>query len=321
MKAIGSQMYHRKLLKRERIMKKTDMLLLLLAIVFMTICQTSDLHAQNISQRLIVQSLEEELKNQEQLQGEIAALVKEIRTSDETQRKLFVQMAMKLDKADVLTATAEAIDAAWDATLHNIANFDTPGFKRTRVHIQDGRIVDTPRMWDQGNFLATGNPLDLMINGKGFFRILQPNGDIAYTRNGSMYLNRDCNIVTLEGNMLDPQIQIAIPQGQFGASITVGSDGTVSVMQSGKPQQVGRIELAHFQNPSGLRALGRNLFVGTPASGQPVASFPGENGAGMVLSGYLENSNVKVEEELIQLRTLQSWKKGIHQALTAIYEK
>lgn len=229
-------------------------------------------------------------------------------------------MAMKQDKPDVLTTTAEAIDAALDVTLHNIANFDTPGFKRKRVHIQDGRIVDTRLMWDQGNFLATGNPLDLMINGKGFFRIRQPNGDIAYTRNGSMYLNRDCTIVTLEENMLDPQTQIAIPKGQIGASITVGSDGTVSVMQSGKLQQVGRIELAYFQNPSGLRVLGRNLFVETPASGQPAVAFPGDNGAGMILSGYLENSNVKVEEELFQLRTLQSWKKGIHLALTAIYE-
>jgi flagellar basal body rod protein FlgG len=300
-------------------MKKSNMLLFLPAIVFLTICQASDLHAQNISQHLIVQSLEEELKNQEQLQDEIAAVVKEIRTSDEAQRKLFVHMAMILDKVDVLTATAEAIDAALDVTLHNIANFDTPGFKRTRVHIQDGRIVDKPRIWDQGNFIATGNPLDLTIDGKGFFRILQPNGDIAYTRDGSMHLNLDGNIVTSEGNMLDPQI--AIPQDQIG--ITIGSDGTVAVQQSGKSQwqQVGRIELAGFKDPSGLKVLGRNLFIETPSSGQPVVALPGENGSGRILAGYLENSNVKILEEIIQLRKLQSWEKGIQQALTAIHEK
>jgi flagellar basal-body rod protein FlgG len=134
-----------------------------------------------------------------------------------------------------------------------------------------------------------------------------------------MHLDRDGNIVTFEGNMLDPQI--AIPEDQIG--ITVGSDGTVTVMQSGKsqPKQVGRIELAGFKDPSGLKVLGRNLFIETPASGQPVVALPGENGAGIILSGYLENSNVKILEEIIQLRKLQSWEKGIQQALTAIYEK
>lgn len=116
------------------------MLLFLPAIAFLTICHTFDLHAQNISRCLIVQTLEDELKNHEQLQGELTVPMKELRTSDEAQRKLFVYMAMKLDKADVLTATIEAIDAALDTTLHNIANFDTPGFKRTRVDIKDGRI-------------------------------------------------------------------------------------------------------------------------------------------------------------------------------------
>ncbi len=293
------------------------MLLLAAAIVFLTICQISDLHAQSISRRLIVQTLEEELRNQEQLQGEIAALVKEIRTSEEAQRKLFVHMAMKLDKADVLTATAEAIDAALETTLHNIANADAPGFKRTRVHIEDGKIVATPRVWDQGSFLATGNPLDLIIDGGGFFQILQPNGDIAYTRNGCMHLNREGYIVTLEGNMLNPPI--VIPQDQV--SIIVGFDGTVSIRQEGRPQPVGRIELAGFKDLSGLKALGRNLFIATPASGQPVMAHPGENGAGTILAGYLENSNVKILEEIIQLRKLQSWKNGIQQALTTLQER
>jgi flagellar basal body rod protein FlgG len=308
-------------------MKKIHVLFLLPAIAFLTGCQrnhrvsipSSGLHAQNTSQSLMVQSLEEMLKNQQKVQAEIAALIKEIHTSDKVQRKLFDQMAMKQDKADVLTSTAEAIDAAWDATQHNIANFDTPGYKRTRIRIQDGIVVETQRNWQQGGLRATNNALDLAIEGEGFFRILQPNGNIAYTRNGSMHLNRDGIFVTSEGNMLDPQI--AIPQDQIG--ITIGSDGTVEVLQSGKSQrqQVGRIELARFQNPSSLEALGHNLFRETPASGDAVVIYPGEMGLGTILSGYLEGSNVNMLEELIQLRILQSWEKGVNQALIAILEE
>ena len=134
-----------------------------------------------------------------------------------------------------------------------------------------------------------------------------------------MHLNRDGNIVTSKGNILDPQI--AIPQDQIG--ITIGSDGTVAVLQSGESQrqQVGRIELARFQNPSSLEALGHNLFMETLASGHAVVAHPGEMGLGTILSGFLEGSNVSILEELIQLRILQSWKKGVHQALTAILEE
>ncbi len=303
------------------------MLFLLPVIVFLTGCQrnqrvavpSSDLHAQNAGRRLIVQSLAEELKNQEQFDGEIAPLVKGIRASDEAQQKLFVRMAAKLDKAAVLTATDRAIDTAWDAILHNIANFDTPGFKRTRVQIQDGRVVETQRNWQQGDFRATSNPLDLTINGEGFFQIRQRNGDIAYTRNGRMHLNLDGCVVTLEGNMLEPRI--VLPPDQI--AITIGADGTVAVLQSGgsQYQPIGRVELARFQNPSGLKALGHNLFMETSASGPSIVGMPGEMGFGTILPGYLEGSNVNMLEELTQLRILRSWKKGIHQALTAVHEE
>ena len=180
----------------------------------------------------MVQSLEEELKEQEQLQAEIAELVKGIRDSKDVQQKLFTQMAMKLDKADMLLATSEAINIAMDVTLHNIANCKTTGFKKQRVHIQDGRVVDTPRIWQQGDFHRTGYPLDLVIHGEGFFQILQPNGYMTYTRDGHLHLNRDGNIVTSDGDMLDPQIRISHDQIGF----TIGSDGTVSVLVSGESQ-------------------------------------------------------------------------------------
>jgi flagellar basal-body rod protein FlgG len=119
--------------------------------------------------------------------------------------------------------------------------------------------------------------------------------------------------------MLDPRI--VFPPDQIG--ITIGADGTVAVLQSGdsRYQPIGRIQLARFQNPSGLKALGHNLFMETSASGHSVVGMPGEMGFGTILPGYLEGSNVNILEEMTQLRILQSWKKGIHQALTAIHEE
>jgi flagellar basal-body rod protein FlgG len=298
-------------------MKTRYILLFLSAIVFLTGCQknlsvstpTSDSQAQNTSQRLMVKSLKEELREQEQLQAEIAEL----------EQKLFARMAMIQDKADSLLATSEAINIAMDVTLHNIANFKTTGFKKQRIHIQDGRIVETPRIWQQGNFYQTANPLDLVIEGEGFFQILQSDGDMTYTRDGNLHLDRYGNIVTSNGDKLDPQITIPVDQ----VGISVGSDGSVSVKMDGQsePQVIGRIELVRFQNPSGLKAVGRNLFMETPASGQPVVAHPGYSGLGRILSGFLEDSNVKIIEELMQLRTLQSWKKGVDQALMTIQEE
>jgi flagellar basal body rod protein FlgG len=292
-------------------MKNKYMLSLLPIMLFLTGCQKNlrvatpapDLPAQNSSQRLMLQNLKEELKEQQQLQAEIAALVKEIRDSKNAQR-------------DVLVATSKTIDNAIDITLHNIANCKTMGFKRQGVHIQDGKIIDAYRVWTMGDFIPTNNSLDIVIQGQGFFQIRQSNGEIAYTRNGNFHLNRDGAIVSLEGNLLYPQINI--PQDQAG--IAVGSDGTVSVVLSAKSQsqKVGRIELARFQNPSGLKALGSSFFAETPASGKPVVAVAGENGAGTILAGYLEDANVNIVEELVQLRTLRSWKNGVDQALMTL---
>jgi flagellar basal-body rod protein FlgG len=151
----------------------------------------------------------------------------------------------------------------------------------------------------QGDFASTNNPLDLVIEGQGFFQIRQVNGQIAYTRNGSFHLNREGNLVTADGDMLDPQI--TIPQDQVG--VTIGADGTVSVLQAGQsqPQQVGRIEIALFQNPAGLQNIGKNLFISTQASGEPITGTPGENGLGTLLSGFTEQSNVSVVEEMVNM--------------------
>ena len=307
-------------------MKTKWMLSIILTVPFFAGCQKNlsvsapvpGSQAYDHNPQSMAENCNEGLKEKESRRAEIAKHLNTIHASNDVQQILFAQMAMKQDQVGVLLATSEAIDRAMDITLHNIANYKTAGFKRQRVQMQDGRIVDTPRVWQQGNSLYTSNPMDLMIDGEGFFQIRRPDGTVAYTRNGNMHLDRDGNVVTFEGNLLEPQI--TLPQDQI--SITIGFDGNVSVMQSGtsQPQQVGIIELARFPNPSGLEAVRPNLFIQTEASGDPVTSTPGDSGIGRISQGVIEDSNVNMLEELIQLRTLQSWKNGVDQALMKISE-
>jgi flagellar basal-body rod protein FlgG len=214
-----------------------------------------------------------------------------------------------------------------DTIAHNLANINTSGFKQRKAQFQDllyqnirqagaantatteipvglqvglgTKPVATEIIFTQGDFSSTNNPLDLVIQGQGFFQIRQVNGQIAYTRNGNFHMNRDGNIVTSEGDLLDPQI--TIPQDQVG--ITIGSDGTVSVQQAGQnePQQVGKIELALFQNPSGLENIGKSLFVPSQSSGDAITGTAGENGLGTLLQGFVEQSNVSVVEEMVNM--------------------
>ena len=151
----------------------------------------------------------------------------------------------------------------------------------------------------RGDFAATSNPLDVVIQGRGFFQIRLVDGQIAYTRNGNFHISRDGNVVTSEGDLLDPQI--TIPENQIG--ITIGSDGTVSVQVPGQtqPQQIGKIEIATFQNPGGLQNTGKSLFLATQASGEPITGTPGEDGLGTLMSGYTEQSNVSVVEEMVNM--------------------
>jgi flagellar basal-body rod protein FlgG len=214
-----------------------------------------------------------------------------------------------------------------DTIAHNLANINTTGYKLRRAQFQDllyqnirqagasntastdipvglqvglgTKPIATEMIFTQGDYSQTSNPLDMVIQGNGFFQIKQVNGQIAYTRNGNFHLNRDGALVTSEGDMLDPQI--TIPQDQVG--ITIGADGTVSVLQAGQatPQQVGKVEIALFQNPAGLQNIGKNLFLATQASGEATTGTPGENGLGTLLAGYSEQSNVSVVEEMVNM--------------------
>ncbi len=218
-----------------------------------------------------------------------------------------------------------------DVISNNLANVNTTGFKKSEVEFQDllyetiqsgqadgqndqekpgeiqvglgNRPISTYRSFSQGNVEQTSNPLDIAINGKGFFQILKPDGTFAYTRDGAFRINSDGNLVTSSGLKVYPEI--SIPEGTTGVNIS--EDGVMSVMMNGQtePEELGQIELANFINPAGLHALGGNLYEATQASGDPVFSLPGEDGTGMVEQGYLEKSNVDVAQEMINLIVAQ----------------
>lgn len=215
-----------------------------------------------------------------------------------------------------------------DNIAHNLANAKTVGFKARRAQFQDllyqnlvqpgasasaqtvvpsglqlglgTRPASNEIIFTQGNFQMTGNPLDLVIQGRGFFQVRLPSGELAYTRAGTFHLDRDGNIVTMDGDPLEPQITLP-PDAQ---TITIASDGTVSYTQPGQTaaQIAGQIQLANFPNPAGLNSIGRNLYTPTDASGDPIVGNPGgQEGLGTLLQGYVEESNVSVVEEFISL--------------------
>ncbi len=214
-----------------------------------------------------------------------------------------------------------------DVISHNMANVNTIGYKKLRPTFQDliyqtirepgaptspttrapsgfqvglgTYISDTYGIFTQGNIIQTGNTLDLAIQGDGFFKVVLPDGTIAYTRNGQFRLDRDGRIVNSDGYPLDPEI--TIPPDAI--TIGIAPDGTVTVLRQGATavEEVGRIELAKFVNPAGLRRIGNNLYIQTDASGDPIIDFPGNQGIGTLLQGYLESSNVNIVEEMVNL--------------------
>lgn len=225
--------------------------------------------------------------------------------------------------------------AAQDAQLttisNNLANASTVGYKRDRAVFEDllyqierqpggqsteqtqlptglqlgtgVRIVGTQKQFTEGNLQVTDQALDVAIEGRGFLQILQPDGNIAYTRNGQLHMNRDGELVNASGLLLEPNI--AIPQE--ANSITIGTDGTVSAQMPGdaNPQVLGNIQLVDFVNPAGLQSIGGNLFLETASSGDPIGGTPGENGIGQLKQGMLEGSNVDIVEEMVNMITTQ----------------
>ncbi len=214
-----------------------------------------------------------------------------------------------------------------DTIANNLANVNTNGFKKVRADFQDllyqtikpagsstdqntrvpsgiqvghgVRVADSQRIFSQGNFQLTENPLDLAIEGDGFFRVQLADGTDVYTRDGSFTLDENGQIVTSDGYLLQPALTVP----DDATDISVGKDGTVSVKIAGNTdtQEVGQLLLTDFINPAGLKAIGQNLFIETTASGPPIESTPGQDGLGQITNGYLESSNVSVVEEMVNL--------------------
>ena len=229
-----------------------------------------------------------------------------------------------------------------DVTSHNIANVNTMGYKKNRAEFADlmyqvmsyaGTPTSTTtthptgievglgvrpqaitKIHSQGYFKETGNNLDMVIAGNGFFQVQMPDGTTAYTRNGAWKLDSDGNIVNDDGLQLVPNITIPADATQ----ISIGIDGTVSVLQPGaqEMQQVGQIEIVNFINPAGLHSSGDNLFLETGASGAPIIGIAGQDGLGQIKQGFVEMSNVQLVEEMTELITGQRAYEANSKAIT-----
>ncbi len=213
-----------------------------------------------------------------------------------------------------------------DNISHNLANVNTTAFKRANVEFQDlmyqnmeeagipaaaGQRLPVGiqvglgvkpsaivKNFKAGSLRQTGNPLDVAIEGDGFFQVMLPDGTIAYTRDGSFKIDADGNLVTADGFYVQPPITIPAE----AESISIGFDGTVTVLTNNEPQEIGQITITRFVNPAGLKAIGKNLFLETAASGPALGPFvPGTNGTGSLEQGYLEMSNVNAVEEMVQM--------------------
>jgi flagellar basal-body rod protein FlgG len=217
-----------------------------------------------------------------------------------------------------------------DNIANNLANANTTGFKQAKIVFQDllyqtvrapgegdagtsqpatlqmghgAMAIATVRNFQQGGLTETQNPLDLAINGEGFLQITRPDGSIAYTRDGTFTLNAEGTIVTQSGLRLEPEITIPPDANR----IDITQDGVVMATIPGEiePVELGQLELTRFNNEAGLLSIGGNLYEQTSASGEPIIGTPGQNGLGMIVQGYLENSNVQVVQEMVNLITAQ----------------
>ena len=218
-----------------------------------------------------------------------------------------------------------------DVISNNLANVSTTGYKKGRAIFEDllyqiirqpgaqssqqtqlpsgfqlgvgARVVATQRIHSQGALQATGNALDVAINGRGFFQVDLPDGTIAYTRDGSFQLDNQGQMVTASGYPVTGGI--TIPDN--ATTVSIAKDGTVSVTQPGSPapSTVGQLELAYFVNPVGLQSLGENLYYETASSGAPQTGTPGTNGLGVLNQSFIETSNVNVAEELVNMIVAQ----------------
>ncbi len=237
----------------------------------------------------------------------------------------------------------QAMQTKMSVITNNLANTNTSGYKKSRAVFADllyqnvrqagaqssqnarfpsglnlgtgVKTLATEKIFTQGNIVETENPMDLAVQGKGFFQVLQPDGTLSYTRDGSFQLDQNGQMVTSNGLQVQPAI--TIPSDAI--NITIGYDGAVSITTQGTttPSTVGTIQLANFVNPGGLQPMGDNLYLETASSGSPQTGDPGQNGAGTLLQGSLETSNVNVIESLVDMIETQRRYEMVSKAIQA----
>ncbi|MBI1808535.1 MAG: flagellar basal-body rod protein FlgG [Gemmatimonadetes bacterium] len=218
-----------------------------------------------------------------------------------------------------------------DVIANNLANVNTTGFKRSRAHFEDllyqmvqgsaavngtdatatqaiqvgrgTRLAGVERNHSQGALEQTSRPLDLAIQGDGFFQVQLPNGQTSYTRDGSFQISDQGALVTSEGYTVVPGVKL--PQNISNLTIAANGIVTANVGTDGKPTELGRIEIARFANPAGLQSIGNNLYTASPTSGDPTTGYPADDGAGTLSQGYLESSNVEVVQEMVDMISAQ----------------
>jgi flagellar basal-body rod protein FlgG len=225
----------------------------------------------------------------------------------------------------------EAQELKMSVIANNLANVNTNGFKKSRAEFQDVlydnlrgagtttsygdqiptgiqvgqgvRVAGTQRTFTMGDLRQTNHAFDAAIEGDGFYQIQQPNGQLAYTRDGAFKQDNQGRLVTTDGQPLVPQIVVP-PDSK---ELFIAADGTVSAKESDRqtPVELGRISLVRFTNPSGLEPIGHNLYIPTLASGDPIVNQPGQNGSGTLAQGFLEGSNVRAVDEMIDLISTQ----------------
>jgi flagellar basal-body rod protein FlgG len=218
-----------------------------------------------------------------------------------------------------------------DLISHNLANVNTTGFKKSRAEFQDlmyqtikasgsapdGTMQESTEIqigngtmpaavvksFSQGDVTPTSNPLDVAIQGEGFIQIRRPDGTVAYTRDGALKISGEGQLVTSQGYLVEPAISFSSDT----VDIKIDKDGTIEAITVGQTtaSKIGQLEMAKFVNPGGLRAIGANLYIETPASGKPLLGVAGNEGFGELVQGSLENSNVDVVEEMISMIVAQ----------------
>ena len=216
-----------------------------------------------------------------------------------------------------------------EVIANNLANVNTTGFKRSKAHFEDllyqtvqgasavgrndaatlpavqigrgVRLASVQRMHQQGPVEETSRPLDIAIEGEGYFQLQLPSGEIGYTRDGTFQISDEGTITTQQGYTLVPGITVPTDSSE----LTISRTGVVTAKRAGdsEPVELGRLELARFANPAGLLAAGENVYTQTPASGDPVLGFPEEEGMGRLMQGYLEGSNVEIVQEMVDMIT------------------